>query len=117
MSNPSALDENRPAGSSSETPNEPAETFGDILSEYEQPHSHKPEGGAQGLRGTVIQVTSEAVMVYIGFKTEGIVPRAAFESAGETVDVGEKIAVSVNGRDPEGYYEQSEEHTSELQSH
>ena len=107
MSNPSALDENRPAGSSSETPNESAETFGDILSEYEQSHSHKPEGGAQGLEGTVIQVTSEAVMVDIGFKTEGIIPRAAFESAGETVKVGDKIAVSVKGRDPEGYYELS----------
>ena len=107
MSNPSALDENRPAGSSSETPNESAETFGDILSEYEQSHSHKPGGGAQGLEGTVIQVTSDAVMVDIGFKTEGIVPRAAFESAGETVKVGDKIAVSVKGRDPEGYYELS----------
>ena len=34
-------------------------------------------------------------------------PLAAFQSAGETVKPGDKLPVSVKGRDPEGYYELS----------
>ena len=105
MSNPSALEQHPPAGSeSSATANESAESFGEILSQYEQSHSHKPGGGAQGLEGTVVAVTGDSVMVDIGFKTEGILPLADFQSAGETVKAGDKIPVSIKGRDPEGYY-------------
>src|SRR5579859_5147248 len=108
MSNPSALDQDRPAGSeSTTTPEESAESFGDILSQYERSHSHKAEGPAKGLEGTVIAVTADAVMVDIGFKTEGIIPLADFQKAGEPVKAGDKIPVSIKGRDPEGYYELS----------
>ena len=108
MSNPSALDQDRPAGSGSPTtPEESAESFGDILSQYERSHSHKAEGPAKGLEGTVIAVTADAVMVDIGFKTEGIIPLADFQKAGEPVKAGDKIPVSIKGRDPEGYYELS----------
>ena len=108
MSNPSALDQDRPAGSQSTVnPTESAESFGDILSQYEQSHSHKPDRGAQGLEGTVIAVSGESVFVDIGFKTEGILPLAEFQKAGEAVKAGDQVAVSVKGRDPEGYYELS----------
>jgi len=109
MSNPSALDQSRSAGSdpTTTTPNESAESFGDILSQYEQTHSHKPGGGERGLEGTVVAVTAESVMVDIGFKTEGILPLADFQKAGETVKRGDKLSVSIKGRDPEGYYELS----------
>ena len=43
----------------------------------------------------------------IGFKIEGIIPLADFQSAGETVKAGDKLPVSIKGRDPEGYYELS----------
>src|SRR5579872_3626776 len=108
MSNPSALDQDRPAGSGSPTtPDESTESFGDILSQYERSHSHKTEGAARGLEGTVIAVTADSVMVDIGFKTEGIIPLADFQKAGEPVKAGDKIPVSIKGRDPEGYYELS----------
>src|SRR5579872_3465800 len=108
MSNPSALDQDRPAGSGSPTtPDESTESFGDILSQYERSHSHKAEGAARGLEGTVIAVTADSVMVDIGFKTEGIIPLADFQKAGEPVKAGDKIPVSIKGRDPEGYYELS----------
>lgn len=108
MSNPSALDQDRPAGSeSTTTPEDSAESFGDILSQYERSHSHKAEGPTKGLEGTVIAVTADAVMVDIGFKTEGIIPLADFQKAGEPVKAGDKIPVSIKGRDPEGYYELS----------
>ena len=107
MSNPSTLNQDRAIGLGSQPANEPAESFGDILSQYEQAHSHRVEEGKRGLEGTVIAVTGESVYLDIGFKTEGIIPLADFQSAGETVKAGDKIPVSIKGRDPEGYYELS----------
>src|SRR6202142_3631120 len=85
--------------------NEPDESFKDLLSQFEQSKSRKPGGAGQGREGTVIAVTVDSVMVDIGFKTEGILPLAAFQSAGETVKAGAKLVVSIKSRDPEGYYE------------
>src|ERR1700674_4344657 len=103
MSNPSMLDPNRATGSESQTANEPDESFGDILSQYEQTHSHRIEEGKKGLEGTVIAITGESVFLDIGFKTEGIIPLAEFQAAGDPVKAGDKISVSSKGRDPEGY--------------
>jgi small subunit ribosomal protein S1 len=55
----------------------------------------------------VIAVTVDSVLVDIGFKTEGILPLAAFQSAGQAVKAGDKLVISIKGRDPEGYYELS----------
>jgi small subunit ribosomal protein S1 len=107
MSNPSTLVQDRVIGPGSQPANAPAESFGDILSQYEQSHSHRVEEGKRGLEGTVIAVTGESVYLDIGFKTEGILPLADFQSAGETVKPGDKMPVSIKGRDPEGYYELS----------
>jgi small subunit ribosomal protein S1 len=65
----------------------------------------KPEEAGKGREGTVIAVTADSVLVDIGFKTEGILPLAAFQSTGETVKAGDKLVVSIKGRDPGGYYE------------
>jgi small subunit ribosomal protein S1 len=106
MSNPSILDQDHATRPDSQT-NEPNESFGDLLSQFEQSHSHHPEVGGRGLEGTIIAVSGESVFLDIGFKTEGILPLADFEKAGETPKPGEKIPVSIKGRDPEGYYELS----------
>src|SRR6266849_139608 len=97
MPNPSSP-ESRPI-------NEPNESFKDILSQFEQSKSRKPAEAGQGREGTVIAITVDSVLVDIGFKTEGILPLAAFQSAGEAVKVGDKLVVSIKGRDTEGYYE------------
>jgi small subunit ribosomal protein S1 len=94
-----------PGSPASRRVNEPSESFKDILSEFEQSKSRKPEGAGKGREGTVIAVTADSVLVDIGFKTEGILPLAAFQAAGETVKSGDKIVVSIKGRDPGGYYE------------
>jgi small subunit ribosomal protein S1 len=86
---------------------ESSESFEDILSQYEKTHSRKKEDGGKQLEGTVIAVSAESVFFDIGFKTEGIMPLALFRGAGEVVKPGDKLAVSVKGRDPEGYYELS----------
>ena len=41
MANPSILDQDPAARSGSQPNNDSAESFGDILSQYEQSHSHK----------------------------------------------------------------------------
>jgi small subunit ribosomal protein S1 len=99
MSNPSTP-ESHPVAESNES-------FEDILSQYEKSHSRKKEDGGKQLEGTVIAVSAESVFFDIGFKTEGIMPLAVFQAAGETVQPGDKLPVSVKGRDPEGYYELS----------
>ena len=108
MSNPSMLDKDRPVDPNSPTTNEPDESFGDILSQYEQSHTHRiREEGKRGLEGTVVAISGESVLLDIGFKTEGIIPLAEFQATGDTPKRGDKIPVSIKGRDPEGYYELS----------
>src|ERR1700693_2314055 len=84
---------------------DPAESFDEILSQFEQTHSRKAGEGGKQLEGTVIAVSADSVFLDIGFKSEGILPLAAFHAAGETVKPGDRMPVSVKGRDPEGYYQ------------
>jgi small subunit ribosomal protein S1 len=82
---------------------ETTESFKDVLKEYERAQ-RKPQAGGGGREGTVIAVTSDSIVLDIGFKTEGILPLSA-ELNGQTVKPGDKLLVTVKGRDPEGYYE------------
>ncbi len=99
MSNP-----NNPENQSTPESNQ---SFEDILKQFEQTHTHKAPAGDRQLEGTVVAISAESVFLDIGYKTEGILPLAPFEGAGETVKVGDKFQVSVKGRNPEGYYELS----------
>src|SRR3954470_1064582 len=107
MPNPSMLDPDPTARPESQTNNESNESFGDLLSQFEQSHSHKAEEGGKGLEGTVVAVSAESVFLDIGYKTEGAIPLAEFQAAGEPVKRGDKMTVSIKGRNPEGYYELS----------
>jgi small subunit ribosomal protein S1 len=83
------------------------ESFDKILSQYEQSHSRRVGEDGRQIEGTVIVVSAESVFVDIGFKTEGILPLTLFQHANESVEVGNKLLVTVKGRDAEGYYELS----------
>src|SRR5512140_2971241 len=88
------------------TPETPAEiqsadSFGDILKQFEHDHSHKKTEGSR--EGTVVSITADSVVLDFGFKTEGLLPVS--ELRGETVKPGDKLNVTVKGRDPEGYYQ------------
>jgi small subunit ribosomal protein S1 len=108
MSNSKILGDDRETGTESQfSANEPAESFGDILSQYEQSHSHKSEEGKKGLEGTVVAVSGESVFLDIGYKIEGIIPLAEFQKAGEAIKRGDKLPVSIKGRNEEGYYQLS----------
>ena len=101
MSNPGIPESQLSAESSVET----GESFGDLLSQYDKSHSRKTADGGKQLLGTVIVVTGDSVFLDIGFKSEGILPLAALQRPGEVVKPGDKLPVSVKGRDPEGYYQ------------
>src|SRR5436190_22871265 len=107
MANPSMLDQDPTARPDSQANNESNESFGDLLSQFEQSHSHKAEEGGKGLEGTVVAVSGDSVFLDIGYKIEGTIPLAEFEAAGETVKRGDKFPVSIKGRGPEGYYQLS----------
>ena len=95
----------QPDNSESEAAPESGESFGAIFSEYEQSHARK--GESRQIEGTVVAVSVDSVFVDIGYKTEGVLPLAIFQSGNETVKPGDLLLVSVKGRNLEGYYELS----------
>jgi small subunit ribosomal protein S1 len=92
------------AESTPETVSESTESFKDIFSQYEKSHSRKKDPATQSREGTVITVTADSIVLDIGFKTEGVLPLTAFP-ADKPPKPGDKLQVTVKGRDPEGYYE------------
>jgi small subunit ribosomal protein S1 len=83
-------------------PAQPEESFADIFSEFQRTHSRRD--GSSQIRGTVVAVTADSVLVDIGFKSEGILPVAAFATSKEPPKPGDALQVSVKGRDEDGYY-------------
>ena len=83
-----------------QVPLESTESFDQLLTEYERSHSRTSEDGARQIEGTVVAVTADAVLIDIGFKSEGTMPLADFKDP----KPGDKIIVSVKGRDADGYY-------------
>ena len=80
-----------------------SESFDSILSEFERNHKTKAEQGSR--EGTVISISADSVILDIGFKTEGILPLTELQN--DTVKPGDRIQVTIKGRDPEGYYQLS----------
>ena len=71
-------------------------SFGAILSEFEQ--SHHADAGS--VTGTVVSVTSDGAFVDIGRKMDGVLP----PDVAKDLKVGTKVLVSIRGRDDEGNY-------------
>ena len=84
------------------------ESFGDLLSQFEKSRPARSQTGGRGLSGTVVRVSGESVLVDVGAKTEGLLPAAAFQKMGQPVQPGDKLTVTITGRDQEtGYYQLS----------
>jgi small subunit ribosomal protein S1 len=71
-------------------------SFGDILTEFEQSH----QAGGQTLEGTVVSVTPDGVVLTIGRKMDGVLP----PDPARQFQPGEKLLVSIRGRDEQGNY-------------
>jgi small subunit ribosomal protein S1 len=102
MSDPNLPDSNSPT-EARET-EETQESFAELLSQYDRKRKRPAEGGGQGLEGTVIAVTADSVILDVGYKSEGVLPLTALRE-GETLSPGEKLPVTIKGRNAEGYYE------------
>src|SRR5580698_7945150 len=80
----------------SKLPESPDASFGDILSQFEQTHHARGET----VDGTVVSVTPDGVFVDIGRKMDGVIP----VDPARTLKKGDKLVVSIRGRDEEGTY-------------
>jgi small subunit ribosomal protein S1 len=78
-------------------------SFGDILSEFEQHHHGPPRGEA--IPGHVVSITADSVFVDIGRKLDGVLPVEFFRGpSGElTIKVGDRLLVNITGNDGEAY--------------
>ena len=78
-------------------------SFGDILSEFEQQH-HGPSPG-QAIPGKVVSITPESVFVDIGRKLDGVLPVELFrgKTGDLTIKIGDPLLVSIAGNDGEAY--------------
>jgi small subunit ribosomal protein S1 len=106
MENPSSPAIPEALAASLDAPDAPAEdnSFGDILSQFEQ--THHGQRNREALEGTVVSISPESVFVDIGRKMDGMLPVDLFRDAAGalTVRVGDKMLVNITGRDAEGSY-------------
>src|SRR5436190_15191204 len=86
----------------SPTANEPSESFGNILSNFERDHTVKRAEGSR--EGRVVSLSADSVFLDVGLKTEGVLPITELQKIRKTVQLGDTLAVTIKGRDPEGYY-------------
>ena len=116
MSNENVSDLESPVLTSAEAPTAPvaadaiaesddAGSFAALFSEYERDHAATAEGKGKQIEGTVVTVSPDSVFVDIGFKTEGVLALAALGTDGAALKAGDRVLVSVKGRNDEGYYE------------
>lgn len=96
-----------PIDPQAEISSETDQSFGDLLSQFEHTHSRRAGDEGRQINGTVIAISVDTVFLDIGFKTEGILPLSLFTDTAQPVTMGDKLTVSVKGRNPEGYYELS----------
>lgn len=78
-------------------------SFGDILSQFEQQHH---VDGKETIEGTVVSISPETVFVDIGRKMDGVLPieKVLSDKGDVLVQVGQKMTVTVTGRDQDGSY-------------
>ena len=90
--------------SSPKTPQSPAteseQSFENILSQFEQSHTRQAQGTREG---TVVSLSTDSVVLDIGFKTEGILPLSELQN--DAVRPGDTLQVNIKGREPGGYYQ------------
>jgi small subunit ribosomal protein S1 len=109
MSNPiSSLREEDVREQERQNPSDAESSFGDILNQFEQTHTHEA-AGEQGREATVVAVNDDNVFFDIGQKTEGVMPVSALHDDKGPIPVkpGDVLQVGVKGRNEEGYYQLS----------
>jgi small subunit ribosomal protein S1 len=93
-----------------QTPPDAESSFGDILNQFEQSHTHEPPGEkGKGVEATVVKVTPDKVFFDIGQKIEGVLLASLLRDDKGLIEVkpGDVVHVGVNGRNEEGFIELS----------
>jgi small subunit ribosomal protein S1 len=81
------------------------QSFADELKAFERSHTHRAE--SKQLEGAVVSLTADEVVLDVGYKMEGVLPRSSFPNNAEDVKAGDRFPVSITGRNEEGYYQLS----------
>src|SRR5271165_5593342 len=89
-------------------PAEAESSFGDILNQFEQSHTHEAPG-EKGVEATVVAVKGDDVYFDIGQKIEGVLAASELRDEQGPIEVqpGNVVLVGVAGRNEEGYYQLS----------
>jgi len=90
-------------------PSETESSFGDILSQFEQSHTHEKVQGDPRREATVVAVKDDQVFFDIGEKMEGVLAADVLRDEQGPIEVkpGDRIQVSITGRNEEGYFQLS----------
>ena len=109
MDNPNQLDPITPPDNL-----EPEEDFAALLREDNQARANAVDrsGGSKQIDATVIAISADTVFLDIGYKTEGILLLSTFAPNEKTVEPGDKLRVTVRGRNVDGYYELTRQRTA-----
>ncbi|ADW69318.1 S1 RNA-binding domain-containing protein [Granulicella tundricola] len=88
--------------------------FAALLRENDQERASAVDrsGGSKQIDATVVAVSADTVFLDIGYKTEGILPLSSFPASDKAVEPGDKVRVTVKGRDTDGYYELTRQRTA-----
>lgn len=93
------------------------EDFGKILAEHEQSHRSEISEG-EVVKGRVVKITDQSVIIDVGFKSEGIVALGEFKDGDKiTINPGDEVDVYVKQlENSEGYVELSRADAVRMQS-
>ncbi len=107
-----------PSADASDADNEfSAEDFGKILAEHEQSHRSEISEG-EVVKGRVVKISDQNVIIDVGFKSEGIVAISEFKDGEQiTINPGDEVDVYVKQlENSEGYVELSRADAVRMQS-
>jgi small subunit ribosomal protein S1 len=91
-----------------QNPPDAESSFGDILNQFEQTHTHEAPG-EKGIEATVVAVKDDKVFFDVGQKIEGVMLASMLRDEQGVVEVkpGSVVHVSISGRNEEGYLQLS----------
>ena len=88
--------------------------FAALLRENDQQRAQAVDrsGGSKQIDATVVAVSNDTVFLDIGYKTEGILLLTSFAPTEKAVEPGDRVRVTVKGRNLDGYYELTRQRAS-----
>jgi len=91
-----------------QNPPEAESSFGDILNQFEQTHTHESHGD-KGIEATVVAVKDDKVFFDVGQKIEGVMEASALRDEQGVIELqpGAVVQVSISGRTEDGYLQLS----------